>query len=141
MTALHKGMMVSFYPAGDMSYDNARPAIVVDHSPCNMIATLKVIRFGTDLFKQHVKRHDHPAFEQFPQHKFEQGVWAELAMPPMPAVKEDTRKGSRTTTVTADIASKVKQLADGGMSPTAIVGRLKDSSITLPQVQEILGAK
>ena len=140
MTKLYKGLIVAYYPDGDMAYENARPALVLDHSPCEMVASLKVFRMGTDLAKPHIKRHDHPNFEQFPHHRHEQGVWGELPMPPQPKESTNGATTKRGKPVTGNVASQIRKLAEGGMSQTAIVGRLKDEGVTLPQVQETLSA-
>lgn len=143
--SIYKGMVVYYYEHGDTAYQNARPAIMLDHSPCELVATLKVLRFGTDMLLQHVKRFDHPSFEQFPHHKTEKGCWSEIPVPndyaePSPQ-SNGKQKESKLPPIPSSVLANVRKLADSGMSVPAIVGRLKDTGITIDQVQYALKSK
>lgn len=136
---IHKGQVVYYYPHGDVEYGSARAAMVMDHSPCGLVVDLKVYRHGEDETKRSVKRFDHPKFEQFPHHRFSEGVWAPVneeqpEESAAPVKERETPAGKQRK----DLEAQVKELGRQGMSAPAIVGRLKDTNITLAQVNALL---
>lgn len=140
---VRKGQMVYFYPTGQVRYEDAMPALVIQHSRCMTVAHLKVIRCGEDEVKFDVKHDTHPSLVQFPHHRREAGVWTTIEQCPID--HQDTRRNgaSKSAKKPAPVPAAVVQheddirkLAADGLTAQQIAARLQ--GVSSDQVKAVL---
>ena len=132
---IQKGDILYYFPSGQVKYDDAVPAVVLSHAPCGAVATLKLLRAGTDMTKYDVKIDDHPSFTEFPHHR-DHGVWCLLdeCKPPKPKKKTPVRRKPAPVSGTGDATMMIDKMHADGMAPQQIAGRVP--GWTAEQVRE-----